>query len=102
MNTCWQPERWRSSLSAVLDGEDPEIPREQLDAHLAGCAPCDEWFEQASQQQTLLRSAGGPLRDITAHLIGVTEAHICSCHTGGDCECTDCVCPTCTCHDRAS
>ena len=35
--------------------------------------------------------------DLTRMLIGVTEAHICGCHTGGECLCTDCQCPTCTC-----
>lgn len=102
MEMCWQPERWRSSLSALLDGEDPEIPRAELNRHLAECPSCDEWYTQAREQQELLRSAGGPVRDLTSHLIGVTEAHICSCHTGGPCECTNCVCPTCTCHEQAS
>ena len=35
--------------------------------------------------------------DLTTMLIGATEAHICGCHTGGACACTDCQCPTCTC-----
>ncbi len=102
METCLQPDKWRASLSAVLDGEDAEIPRVQLDAHLEACDDCRSWFDQARAHQQLLRSNGGPHRDLTGHLIQVAEAHICSCKSGGDCECRDCVCATCTCDSRAS
>lgn len=99
---CCQTEQWRAALSAIIDGEDPAIPRVQVDEHLAQCAACSEWFDRAQQQAVGVRALPGPRHDLTDMLIGVTEAHICSCHTGGQCECTNCACPTCTCHDVAS
>ena len=101
MNRCEQPTRWRPALSALLDGEDPPMPRVELDAHLAACPECAEWLETARAQAELLRSARGPHRDLTAHLVGISEAHICACHDGGECHCTACVCPTCTCQAAA-
>lgn len=98
MDYCWQRERWRPALSAILDGEDPPVPREQVDRHLEQCEDCAQWLRLAGKQRSLLRTLPGPHRDLTQQLIGVTEAHICACHQGGRCECTNCVCPTCTCH----
>ncbi|GAA1392968.1 zf-HC2 domain-containing protein [Luteococcus peritonei] len=102
MNHCPDPESWRAALSSVLDGEDPPVARERLDEHLDACAECAAWVERARAQRSLLQAAPGPHRDLTAHLVGVTEAHICACHTGGECRCTACVCPTCTCHEQVS
>lgn len=95
-------EQWRAALSAMLDGEDPPIPRVDVEAHLDECADCSAWYRTAQEQVSGLRQMPAPPRDLTQMLIGVTEAHICSCHTGGECECTNCACPTCTCHEAAS
>lgn len=38
---------FREALSARLDGEDPGIPHEQIDAHLVGCDDCRAWAESA-------------------------------------------------------
>jgi len=40
--------RFREAISARLDGEDPGLPTEQLDAHLAGCPDCRSWAGAAS------------------------------------------------------
>ena len=98
---CWQPERWRAALSALLDGEDPPTPRAEVEAHLAACADCTAWFAQASAVTSLVHAqvAGAP--DLSLRIIGVAEAHICGCHQGLACECTNCQCPECTCRDAA-
>jgi hypothetical protein len=31
---------WREEISALADGEEPEVDAQQLDAHLVTCAPC--------------------------------------------------------------
>ncbi|GAB2470079.1 hypothetical protein GCM10027030_00980 [Luteococcus sediminum] len=95
METCREPQRWRESLSAMLDGEDPAIARVEVDSHLLACTSCSAWYETARAHRQVL--AGEPVRDISALLIGVAEAHICPCHTGGECLCTDCICEDCTC-----
>jgi predicted anti-sigma-YlaC factor YlaD len=41
-------ERWREMLSAQLDGEDDPADRVRVDEHLAGCAGCREWLDQAA------------------------------------------------------
>jgi Putative zinc-finger len=40
MRTC---DRYREALSARLDGEDPGMPLEQIDAHVEGCVECHAW-----------------------------------------------------------
>src|SRR5688500_4049762 len=42
--TCTQA---RLAISAVMDGEEPEIPRDQLRSHLGGCAACQAWQASA-------------------------------------------------------
>ncbi len=96
---CWQPERWRAALSAMLDGEDPPIPRAEVEAHLAECGPCTAWYEQAGMVTTHVHAGVPGAPDLSRRIIGVTEAHICGCHRGEACECTDCQCPQCTCRD---
>jgi predicted anti-sigma-YlaC factor YlaD len=50
-------ERWREMLSAQLDGEDDPAGRALVDEHLAGCAGCRSWFEQAARVNRLTRTA---------------------------------------------
>jgi predicted anti-sigma-YlaC factor YlaD len=38
----------REAISARLDGEDPGVPAEAVDAHLAGCADCAAWAGEAA------------------------------------------------------
>lgn len=37
----------RRALSARLDGEDSGVDDDIVDAHLAGCADCQRWFDEA-------------------------------------------------------
>jgi predicted anti-sigma-YlaC factor YlaD len=54
---CMACERWREMLSAQLDGEDDPAGRALVDEHLAGCAGCQAWFEQAALVNRLTRTA---------------------------------------------
>ena len=44
-------------LSAQLDGEDDPADRERVDEHLAGCAGCREWLDQAATVNRLTRTS---------------------------------------------
>lgn len=46
----------REALSARLDGEDHPSERAPVDAHLAGCAACREWFDAAAAVTRLART----------------------------------------------
>jgi predicted anti-sigma-YlaC factor YlaD len=51
-------DRAREAISARIDGEDPGLPGEILDAHLAGCAACRGWLE-AGHEVTRRARVGG-------------------------------------------
>lgn len=40
--------RFREAISARIDGEDPGLPAEEIDAHLAGCPECRSWATAAT------------------------------------------------------
>ncbi len=94
---CPDPELWRPALSARLDGEDPGIPSDELTHHLAVCLDCADWYARLAGLSDRLTGADSGAPDLTRRLIGLTEAHICGCHRGEACECTDCQCADCTC-----
>jgi predicted anti-sigma-YlaC factor YlaD len=48
-------ERYREALSARLDGEDLPLEATELDAHLAGCAACRQWADDAAAVTRLAR-----------------------------------------------
>jgi predicted anti-sigma-YlaC factor YlaD len=48
-------ERYREALSARLDGEDLPLDAAELDAHLAGCAACRQWADDAQAVARLAR-----------------------------------------------
>ncbi len=48
-------ERYREALSARLDGEDLPLDAAELDAHLAGCAMCRRWADDAAAVTRLAR-----------------------------------------------
>jgi predicted anti-sigma-YlaC factor YlaD len=65
-------ERWREMLSAQLDGEDDPADRVRVDEHLAGCAGCREWLDQAALVNRLTRTgAVTAVPDLSA---GILEA----------------------------
>lgn len=65
----------RESLSARIDGEEPEVPGDVLDRHLAGCAACRAWQDQAItlRRQTLIREAPR-VPDLTARILADVPA----------------------------
>lgn len=54
----------REGISAVLDGEDPGLDVDALDAHLATCAGCSAWREAAHDvtRRSRMRLAPAPPR----------------------------------------
>ncbi|WP_285689208.1 zf-HC2 domain-containing protein [Actinoplanes sp. NBRC 103695] len=63
-------DRWREMLSAQLDGEDDPADRPRVDEHVAGCAACREWLDQAAAVNRLTRtSLATPVPDLTAAIL---------------------------------
>src|SRR4051794_28245430 len=66
---CMACERWREMLSAQLDGEDDPAFRPLVDEHLAGCAGCQEWLDQAATVNRLTRTGVPVAPDLTAAIL---------------------------------
>jgi predicted anti-sigma-YlaC factor YlaD len=49
--------RFREAISARLDGEDPGVPADQLDAHVADCPDCRSWAGAADALAPLAATA---------------------------------------------
>ncbi|GIM72183.1 zf-HC2 domain-containing protein [Actinoplanes auranticolor] len=63
-------ERWRELVSAQLDGEDDPADRPRVEQHLAGCAGCREWLEQAATVNRLTRTGLVPdVPDLSAAIL---------------------------------
>jgi predicted anti-sigma-YlaC factor YlaD len=56
-------------LSAQLDGEDDPAFRPLVDEHLAGCAGCQEWLDQAATVNRLTRTGVPVAPDLTAAIL---------------------------------
>jgi predicted anti-sigma-YlaC factor YlaD len=68
-------ERWRELISAQLDGEDDPADRPRVDDHLAGCADCRRWLDQAAMVNRLTRtSAARPVPDLTETIMAAVPA----------------------------
>jgi len=64
-------EGFREALSARLDGEQEPVEPAVVDAHLADCADCRRWFEQAALVTRLIRTAPAPPAvDVTEAVVG--------------------------------
>lgn len=50
-------EHAREQLSARLDGEDTNAERVKVDAHVAGCAACAQWWEQVQVVTRIARTS---------------------------------------------
>jgi predicted anti-sigma-YlaC factor YlaD len=60
----------RVALSARIDGEDPALPGEDLDAHLATCAECRAWQQRAHAVTRRTRLGGAFLdHDLTGAVL---------------------------------
>lgn len=65
----------REALSAALDNEDPGLPREDVDAHLATCGPCRAFAEcTASLNRSVRVRAAEPVPDLTEAILGSRPA----------------------------
>jgi predicted anti-sigma-YlaC factor YlaD len=56
----------RDATSALLDGEPAGVPRSRLESHLAACAECRAWREQAhevTRRMRLAEAAPAPVPD---------------------------------------
>jgi predicted anti-sigma-YlaC factor YlaD len=60
----------RTALSARLDSEEPGLPADLIDAHLAGCAACQAWEEGA--RRLVVRAAPPP--DLTESIMRAIAA----------------------------
>lgn len=60
----------RVALSAGMDGEEPGVAQEQLDAHLAGCRACRAWAVDAAAVTRRVRvSPAEPAPDLSAAVL---------------------------------
>jgi predicted anti-sigma-YlaC factor YlaD len=56
----------REAISATLDGEDPGVEPDALEAHLDGCPACAAWQHEAAAVTRLARlEPAGPAPDVT-------------------------------------
>jgi predicted anti-sigma-YlaC factor YlaD len=63
-------DRIREAISARIDGEDPGLPADALDAHLTACAACREWQQRAHVVTRRARIGGSYLdHDLTPRVI---------------------------------
>jgi predicted anti-sigma-YlaC factor YlaD len=63
----------RGAISAQIDGEDPGVPADALEAHIADCAECLGWRQRAYSVTRRAR-LGGPFldHDLTALVLAAT------------------------------
>lgn len=91
--------QWRTALSAMLDGEEPQLPVPSIAAHLTGCPDCSAWLDQVTTLNRNLRTLPVLEPELGERLVNSVDVHLCACRTGGECLCNDCQCgPHCTCH----
>jgi predicted anti-sigma-YlaC factor YlaD len=65
----------REAVSARLDGEDPGVPPEEVDAHLAACAQCRAFADGAGALHRSLRLAPAPdVPDLTPGVLAAIGA----------------------------
>ena len=68
-------EQWREMLSAQLDGEDDPADRPLVDEHLAGCAGCRQWLDQAATVNRMTRTGlATAVPDLTAAILAAAPA----------------------------
>jgi predicted anti-sigma-YlaC factor YlaD len=70
-----QCDRFREAVSARIDGEDPGLPDDALEAHLAGCADCRAWQQRAHAVTRRARLGGSFLdHDLTPLVLAAAPA----------------------------
>ena len=59
-------DRWREAISAIVDGEDPEIDERLVGAHVRRCAGCQEFRRLAEHTRRAARvHAAPPMPDLS-------------------------------------
>lgn len=73
MLTC---EQIQAALSAQLDGEDPGLDQDVLEAHVAGCAQCQAFYSQAALFNRKLHMQSEPpvAPDLSATILEEVDA----------------------------
>ena len=65
----------REAISARIDGEDPGLPADALDAHLTACATCREWQQRAHAVTRRARLGGSFLdHDLTPRVLTASSS----------------------------
>ncbi|HEX2578591.1 MAG TPA: zf-HC2 domain-containing protein [Aquihabitans sp.] len=65
----------REAVSARLDGEDPGVPDDLVDRHLAGCAPCRSFAATGAHgRRHLAVRPADPVPDLTASILARAAA----------------------------
>lgn len=97
--TCPQGDRWRSQLSALLDGEGDGIDMLAVGRHVAACPACSAWLDRAMTVNAGLRALPVVEPALGERVVDAVDVHLCGCGRGEECRCGNCQCgPGCTCH----
>src|SRR6185437_2733873 len=65
----------REALSARMDGEQPQVLAQQVDAHLESCGRCRAWLiGAAAQTRRLSRTDAGHGPDLTDKILATATA----------------------------
>lgn len=102
-SACEDGDRWRSQLSALLDGEGPAIDMTAVGRHLDACPSCSTWLDRAMALNAGLRRLPLVTPVLGERVVDAVDVHLCGCRRGERCGCGNCRCgPHCTCHAAAS
>ena len=74
---------WRAALSAMLDGEEPELPVASVAAHLTGCPDCSAWLDQAAAVNRGLRLLPVIDPELGERLVNGVDVQLCACRAAG-------------------
>lgn len=64
----------RIAISAMIDGEDPGMPADRVNAHLASCAECRSWKESAESVTRAVRVQPVKVPDLTERVLAAVAA----------------------------
>jgi predicted anti-sigma-YlaC factor YlaD len=64
----------RTALSARLDGEEPGLSDDLVDAHRTGCPGCQAWLDGARRVVRVVRTMEQRVPDLTESTMRAVEA----------------------------
>lgn len=95
-------QQWCAALSALLDGEEPDVSLTQLNDHLGACPTCGAWLDRVTAVNAGLRSLPVLQPALGESVVNLVDVRLCGCAVGAACVCNDCQCGgACTCHQQA-